>query len=130
MSKSDPDSAIFMEDSKDDIIRKINAAYCPLKPEVEKASADQSEIRLVEDDLKNPCLDYIEHIVMSLPEATFTAAGTTYQVSLGFRHHSGTSAPHRPLARTHAQVATTTTTAATPFTRCSSKSKRTFCRRN
>mmetsp|Transcript_89835 Transcript_89835/g.256848 ORF Transcript_89835/g.256848 Transcript_89835/m.256848 type:complete len:544 (-) Transcript_89835:417-2048(-) len=79
MSKSDPDSAIFMEDSKDDIIRKINAAYCPLKPEVEKATADQSEIRLVEDDLKNPCLDYIEHIVMSLPEATFTAAGTTYQ---------------------------------------------------
>ena len=33
MSKSDPDSAIFMEDSKDDIIRKINNAYCPVKPE-------------------------------------------------------------------------------------------------
>ena len=32
----------------------------------------------MEDDLKNPCLDYIEHIVMSLPEATFTAGGTTY----------------------------------------------------
>lgn len=29
MSKSDPDSAIFMEDSEKDIKRKIKGAYCP-----------------------------------------------------------------------------------------------------
>lgn len=29
MSKSDPDSAIFMEDTREDIARKINKAYCP-----------------------------------------------------------------------------------------------------
>jgi hypothetical protein len=29
MSKSDPDSAIFMEDSVEDVKRKITAAYCP-----------------------------------------------------------------------------------------------------
>ncbi|HII72406.1 TPA: tyrosine--tRNA ligase [Candidatus Woesearchaeota archaeon] len=31
MSKSNPDSAIFMTDSEDDIRRKINKAYCPEK---------------------------------------------------------------------------------------------------
>lgn len=31
MSKSKPDSAIFMEDSTEDIKRKINKAYCPAK---------------------------------------------------------------------------------------------------
>ena len=29
MSKSDPDSAIFMEDSTADVRRKIRGAYCP-----------------------------------------------------------------------------------------------------
>ena len=29
MSKSDPNSAIFMEDSADDVKRKIKNAYCP-----------------------------------------------------------------------------------------------------
>ena len=29
MSKSNPDSAIFMDDSEHDIVRKINKAYCP-----------------------------------------------------------------------------------------------------
>ena len=37
MSKSDPDSAIFMEDSAADVTRKIKKAYCP--PEV-KAKQD------------------------------------------------------------------------------------------
>lgn len=31
MSKSDPDSAVFMEDSEEDVRRKIMAAYCPSK---------------------------------------------------------------------------------------------------
>merc|ERR1719487_1963827 len=29
MSKSDPDSAIFMEDTAEDVRRKITNAYCP-----------------------------------------------------------------------------------------------------
>jgi len=41
MSKSDPNSAIFMEDSREDVIKKIRMGYCPEK--------------IVED---NPILDY------------------------------------------------------------------------
>jgi len=47
MSKSDPDSAIFMEDTAEDVKRKIKKAYCP--PEVVE---------------KNPILDYSQHIIL------------------------------------------------------------------
>merc|ERR1719410_1841124 len=33
MSKSDPDSAVFMEDTPEDVRRKVMNAYCPTKPE-------------------------------------------------------------------------------------------------
>jgi len=46
MSKSDPDSAIFMEDEKADVKRKITKAYCP--PLVVEG---------------NPILDYTKHII-------------------------------------------------------------------
>ncbi|MFX1274364.1 MAG: tyrosine--tRNA ligase [Promethearchaeota archaeon] len=46
MSKSDPDSAIFMLDSQADIKRKINKAYCPPK-----------EIK------ENPILEYCKYII-------------------------------------------------------------------
>jgi len=46
MSKSNPDSAIFMEDSEADVNRKIKQAFCP--PQVVE---------------KNPCIDYLKHIV-------------------------------------------------------------------
>lgn len=46
MSKSDPDSAIFMEDSAEDVRRKIKKAFCP--PGVVE---------------KNPILDYSNHII-------------------------------------------------------------------
>lgn len=46
MSKSDPSSAIFMEDSEQDVNTKIKKAFCP--PLVVKG---------------NPCLAYIEKIV-------------------------------------------------------------------
>eukprot|EP00455_Lapot_gusevi_P008557 TRINITY_DN13750_c0_g1_i1.p1 TRINITY_DN13750_c0_g1~~TRINITY_DN13750_c0_g1_i1.p1 ORF type:complete len:373 (+),score=138.15 TRINITY_DN13750_c0_g1_i1:55-1173(+) len=46
MSKSDPESAIFMEDEATDVIRKISNAFCP-----EGVVA------------KNPCVDYVKHIV-------------------------------------------------------------------
>ena len=48
MSKSDPDSAIFMEDSKEDVKRKIKKAYCP--PEI------------VEN---NPIMDYAKNILFA-----------------------------------------------------------------
>ena len=85
MSKSDPDSAVFMEDTAEDVERKIMAAYCPSKEEVsESAQSSQSDdagkesMHLKEDTLKNPCLDYIENIILSPPGATFTAGTTTY----------------------------------------------------
>lgn len=46
MSKSDPDSAIFMEDTPEDVKRKIRKAYCP--PGVVPG---------------NPCLDWTKHIL-------------------------------------------------------------------
>jgi tyrosyl-tRNA synthetase len=46
MSKSDPDSAIFMEDTVKDVERKIKQAFCPPK--------------VVKD---NPILDYCNNIV-------------------------------------------------------------------
>jgi tyrosyl-tRNA synthetase len=46
MSKSDPESAIFMEDTEADVNVKIKKAWCP------------------EGDLtENPCFDYLKHIV-------------------------------------------------------------------
>lgn len=46
MSKSDPDSAIFMEDAPEDVKRKIRKAYCP--PGIVAG---------------NPCLDWTKHIL-------------------------------------------------------------------
>jgi tyrosyl-tRNA synthetase len=46
MSKSQPDTAVFMTDSSDDIARKINKAYCPAK--------------IVEE---NPVLEYCKYII-------------------------------------------------------------------
>ena len=47
MSKSDPDSAIFMEDSAKDVDRKIKKGFCP---------------ELIIE--KNPIMDYARYIVM------------------------------------------------------------------
>jgi len=46
MSKSDPNSAIFMEDTDADVRAKIKKAYCP--PQVVEG---------------NPCIEYIVHII-------------------------------------------------------------------
>ncbi len=46
MSKSKPDTAIFMNDSEEDIKRKISKAYCPAK--------------IVEE---NPMLDYCKYLI-------------------------------------------------------------------
>lgn len=47
MSKSDPNSAIFMEDSEADVAVKIKKSYCP--PGVIEA---------------NPCLEYINYVIL------------------------------------------------------------------
>lgn len=47
MSKSDPDSAIFMEDTREDVVRKIKKSFCP--PEIIK---------------DNPIIDYCKHIIL------------------------------------------------------------------
>jgi tyrosyl-tRNA synthetase len=52
MSKSNPDSAIFMEDSAKDVEKKIKRAFCPEK--------------IVEG---NPILDYCQHIIFGLRES-------------------------------------------------------------
>jgi len=64
MSKSDPDSAIFMEDAPEDVERKIQAAYCPKAPE-SSASGEDDGMHLVKDELKNPCLDYAKYVLFS-----------------------------------------------------------------
>lgn len=46
MSKSKPDSAIFMDDSENDVLRKVSKAYCPEK--------------VVED---NPVMEYCMYII-------------------------------------------------------------------
>jgi tyrosyl-tRNA synthetase len=82
MSKSDPDSAIFMEDSRDDIARKLTLAFCPTSSSSANggaAAVADGELRLAVDDLENPCLDYVKHIVLADRQgATFTAGGQTY----------------------------------------------------
>jgi len=61
-------------------------AYCPTTPEDAPAKASEEgeidagleSMHLDEDVLKNPCLDYVQHIIFSVPSATFSAGGTTF----------------------------------------------------
>ena len=78
MSKSNKESAIFMEDSAEDVTRKINNAYCPLTPEEHEEKPGEESMSLVVDKLKNPCLDYVQHIIFCAPGSSFTAGGKTY----------------------------------------------------
>jgi tyrosyl-tRNA synthetase len=87
MSKSDPDSAIFMEDSAEDVEWKIRQAYCPSQEEVvehefvveEPEDAGKASMHIKTDTLKNPILDYIENILMSREGATFLCNGVVYK---------------------------------------------------
>lgn len=88
MSKSDPDSAVFMGNAAEDVERKFMNAYCPSKEEEsttevvlvveEQHDAGKQSMHLKVDTLKNPCLDYIQIIIFSPPGATFTAGDKTY----------------------------------------------------
>jgi len=79
MSKSNPDSAIFMEDSAADVERKIRKAHCPKVANAATKSAEADEIQLEKDDLMNPCLDYVKHILFSRPNYTMSIGGTVYK---------------------------------------------------
>ncbi|MFH1470305.1 MAG: tyrosine--tRNA ligase [Candidatus Micrarchaeota archaeon] len=50
MSKSDPDSCIYIHDSEEDIKRKLKKAYCPEKQVSENPLIDMCEILLLRDD--------------------------------------------------------------------------------
>ncbi|KEG14832.1 putative tryptophanyl-tRNA synthetase [Trypanosoma grayi] len=76
MSKSDPDSAIFMEDSKEDVERKITNAYCPRIKQKESEVKDDGAPVVSEE--KNPVLDYFRHIIFSHSASSVTLGDTTY----------------------------------------------------
>ncbi|XP_063934525.1 uncharacterized protein LOC135146297 [Zophobas morio] len=69
MSKSDPESSIFMDDSEDDVARKIRHAYFPSPVELYRRGSSKQPPDL---DSSNPCLDYLQYIIFSQPNATFT----------------------------------------------------------
>jgi len=77
MSKSNPDSAIFMEDTPEDVERKIRQAFCPRSAGAAR-SEDAEAMQLVKDELMNPCLDYLQHILFGQPGYAFSAAGKVY----------------------------------------------------
>uniref|UniRef100_A0A6B2KYW3 tyrosine--tRNA ligase n=1 Tax=Arcella intermedia TaxID=1963864 RepID=A0A6B2KYW3_9EUKA len=78
MSKSDPFSAIFMEDTDEEICKKLGQAYCPIVPEEIESLPNEESMRLEEDPLMNPCLDYVRYIVFSSPGAKMEISGKTY----------------------------------------------------
>lgn len=76
MSKSDPDSAIFMEDTAEDVARKIAHAYCPRVVQTAEEITDDGAP--AGDDDKNPVLDYYQCIILSAPGATTTINGRAF----------------------------------------------------
>jgi tyrosyl-tRNA synthetase len=78
MSKSDPDSAIFMEDTVKDVQRKINSSYCPDK--------------IIEE---NPVLDYTKNIIFpSFDQMTVDGRVIENQVQLEAEYKEGTITPN------------------------------------
>ena len=67
MSKSKPNSAIFMEDSAKDVTRKIKKAYCPerLLEETLKTK-DPKTGEEVETKKVNGCVEYVKYIVIPM----------------------------------------------------------------
>jgi tyrosyl-tRNA synthetase len=76
MSKSNPDSAIFMEDSAEEVERKIRAAYCPRI--AQKGTEYTEEGVMVATDELNPCLDYVRCTAFAVEDGTFTAGCRTF----------------------------------------------------
>ena len=67
MSKSDPDSAIFMEDTAKDVRRKISHAWCPPGVLTERKKqvklADDGKEVTEEIERTNGCMEYTKYIV-------------------------------------------------------------------
>jgi len=81
MSKSNAESAIFMEDTAEDVRRKITNAYCPLVADqsvVQQARDEDMQVGDEKDDLMNPCLDYLKYILYSDEKFVFTVGSKTY----------------------------------------------------
>ncbi|KAK7198524.1 tyrosyl-tRNA synthetase [Novymonas esmeraldas] len=76
MSKSDPDSAIFMEDTEEDVTRKIRQAYCPRVQQSTHAVAEDGAPVAADD--RNPVLDYLQCVVYARIGAAATIDGVTY----------------------------------------------------
>eukprot|EP01046_Picozoa_sp_COSAG06_P023593 COSAG06_NODE_1882_length_8147_cov_4.295601_3_plen_521_part_00 len=75
MSKSDPDAAIFMEDTAAEVNRKIKKAYCPPQVLQEEVVNDKGE----KEVLTNGCMEYISYLVLPKLgkfEVTFKAGGS------------------------------------------------------
>ena len=68
MSKSDPDSAIFMEDTRKDVERKIKKAWCPPGVLTEKRQlpdglGEDGKPKTKEVEFTNGCMEYLKYIV-------------------------------------------------------------------
>jgi tyrosyl-tRNA synthetase len=66
MSKSDPSSAIFMDDSAQEVEEKIMGAVCP-HGEITvllRANPSQAGVRIITTVENNPCLEYMRYIVL------------------------------------------------------------------
>ena len=61
MSKSDPGSAIFMEDSEAEVGAKIKKGFCPPPPPPPADGGAATEEWSPRD---NPCLEYVRMIVL------------------------------------------------------------------
>ena len=72
MSKSNPDAAIFMEDTQEEVNRKIKKAFCPEK---QLSVTDEA----TKEVLKNGCMEYVQYLVLPKLgsfEITFKAGGS------------------------------------------------------
>ncbi len=80
MSKSNPDSAIFMTDSSADIARKINKAYCPEKQVTENPVLEYANYLIFNDPaFKGPLrIERPEKFGGNAEYATFAALATDY----------------------------------------------------
>ena len=79
MSKSNPDAAIFMEDTEAEVNRKIKKAFCPPgELQQENEVKDPVTGEMTKQVLKNGCMEYINYLVLPKLgkfEVTFKAGG-------------------------------------------------------
>ena len=81
MSKSDPGSAIFMEDSAEEVEAKIKSAHCP--PGGEMETVKDSDGKMIERLAPNPCLEYMKWIVFG------------EEAAICIKHEDGTTATYQ-----------------------------------